>query len=135
MTFEEMKPGMKASSNRLISRDFVHAFGRLVGDLNPMHMDADYGKNSRFGQNIAHGMIGASLISAMMAGQLPGPGSVYMKQDLVFLAPTFFDDTLTTSIEILETIPEKRRVILRTWCEKQTGEIVIDGKATAYIPE
>jgi len=135
MTFEEIHPGMKASSNRLISRDFVRAFGRLVGDLNPMHMDADYGKASQFGQNIAHGMIGASLISSMMASQLPGPGCVYMKQELVFLAPTFFNDTLTTSVEVIETIPEKRRVILRTWCEKQTGEVVIDGKATAYIPE
>lgn len=135
MTFEEIRLGMKASSKRMITRDFVHAFGRLVGDLNPIHMDADYGKTSQFGQNIAHGMIGASLISSMMASQLPGPGCVYMKQELVFLAPTFFDDTLTTSVEVIETIPEKRRVILRTWCEKQTGEVVIDGKATAYIPE
>lgn len=132
--FDEIEVGMSASSKRLVTRDLVHSFGRLVGDVNPLHMDEEFGKSTAFGQNIAHGMLGASFISAILANTLPGPGCVYMKQDLRFLAPVFFGDTITAKVEITQKIDEKNRLILHTWCENQDGKVVIDGEAMGYLP-
>lgn len=132
--FDEIEVGMAADSARLVSRDLVHSFGRLVGDVNPLHMDENFGKTTQFGQNIAHGMLSASFISALLANVLPGPGCVYMKQELRFLAPVFFGDVITTHVEVTEKIAAKNRLVLHTWSVNQDGKTVIDGEALGYLP-
>ena len=88
-----------------------------------------------FGKRIAHGMLSAGFISTVLGTQLPGPGTIYMGQELRFTKPVFFGDTITATVTVAELIPEKNRAILDTVCTNQNGDVVIKGKATVMPPK
>lgn len=128
--FDEMKVGDKASMSKTISEYDVYNFAGLTGDFNPVHVNAEFAKNSLFGERIAHGMISAGFISAVLGTTLPGANTIYLGQELSFRAPVKYGDTITATVEVIEKIEGKNRVILKTTCTNQDGKVVTDGKAT-----
>jgi len=129
-TFDELKIGMKDSISKTISQDVIQGFANVSEDTNPLHFDQEFAKTTVFGKCIAHGMISAALISAVLGTKMPGIGSVYLKQELIFKAPVYVDDVLTAYAEIIELDEVKKRVKLATWCETEGGKKVVDGSAT-----
>jgi 3-hydroxybutyryl-CoA dehydratase len=113
----------------------VRAFAALTGDANPVHLDESYAAGTMFGGRIAHGMHVAGLISAVLGMRLPGPGAVYLEQSLRFRRPVRIGDTVTARVEVLDVIPERRRVRLATTCRTQHGDLVVDGEALIMVPE
>lgn len=124
-----LNPGDKASRSLTISDETIRVFADLTGDHNPVHLDDSYASGTRFGRRIAHGMIAAGLISATLANELPGPGSVYLSQTLQFKAPVFPGDTITATVEVKSVRPDKPIVTLTTTCARQDGTIVLEGEA------
>ena len=135
MRFDELAVGMKATMEHTVTDAMLAAFAGLTGDHNPVHLDDAFARTTRFGRRIAHGMLGAGFISATIATRLPGPGTVYMGQSLRFLRPVRIGDTVTTTVEVLELVPEKKRAKLATRSVNQHGETVIDGEATVMVPD
>ncbi|HEY5901762.1 MAG TPA: MaoC family dehydratase [Anaerolineales bacterium] len=123
------KQGDNASRSLTITDETIRAFADLSGDHNPVHLDDAYAAGTRFGRRIAHGMIAASLISATLANELPGPGSVYLSQTLTFKGPVFPSDTVTAIVEVQQVRPDKPIVTLSTVCTKQDGTVVLEGQA------
>jgi 3-hydroxybutyryl-CoA dehydratase len=126
MTF---KVGDSAEFSKTITDRDVRAFADLTGDRNPVHLDGEYASATRFGRRIAHGMLGASLISTALAGELPGPGSVYLSQTLRFTAPVYLGDTVTARVTVKSVREDKPVVTLETVCVNQRGERVVEGEA------
>ena len=124
-----LQAGDKASRSTVITDEMIRAFADLMGDTNPVHLDEAYAAGTRFGRRIAHGMIAAGLISATLANDLPGPGTVYLSQTLQFKAPVYPGDTITTTVEIKSVRPDKPIVTLRTVCANQNDVVVIEGEA------
>src|SRR5512142_657258 len=122
-----LQPGEKASRTTLISDDMIRTFASLTGDTNPVHLDEAYAAGTRFKRRIAHGMIAAGLISATLADDLPGPGTIYLSQTLQFKAPVYPGDTLTTIVEVKSARPDKPIVTLRTFCANQEDVVVLEG--------
>ena len=135
ITIDQIKVGQSASFTKTITEADVVLFGGISGDLNPAHFNEEYAKKTMFKGRIAHGMLGASLISTTMGMQLPGPGSIYLKQDLKFLAPVFFNDTITAICTVKEIIFDKNRVIIECRVVNQNGTDVITGEATVMPPK
>ncbi len=131
MTF---KVGDSAEVSKTITDADVRAFAELTGDRNPVHLDEDYASSTRFGRRIAHGMIGASLISTVLASELPGPGSVYLSQTLRFTAPVYVGDTVTARVSVTRVRDDKPIVTLETVCTNQRGERVVEGEAVVLAP-
>jgi acyl dehydratase len=125
-----MKPGDTAEITKTIEQADIDAFADLTGDHNPVHVDEEFAKTTRFGRRIAHGMLTASLISAVLANKLPGEGSVYLGQTLEFKAPVFPGDEITARVTVKEMREDKPIVKLETLCINQRDEIVIRGEAT-----
>ena len=125
-----MKLGDSAEITRTIEQTDVDAFADLTGDHNPVHVDEEFAKTTRFGRRIAHGMLTASLISSVLANKLPGEGSVYLGQTLKFVAPVFPGDEITARVTVKEIREDKPIVKLETVCLNQHNEIVIRGEAT-----
>jgi 3-hydroxybutyryl-CoA dehydratase len=111
----------------------IRAFAELTGDENPVHLDDAYAAGTRFGRRIAHGMIAAGLISAALANDLPGPGTVYLSQTLQFKAPVHPGDTITTAIEVKSVRPDKPIVTLITRCQNQENVVVLEGEAVVLV--
>ena len=132
-TFSELIVGMKDSLSRTITRDDILRFAEATGDHNPIHVEEEFAAKSKFGKPIAHGMLGAGLISALMGAKLPGPGNMYMEQSLSFRKPVFIGDTITATAEITELDAEKYRVRLETVCTNQDGAVVIEGNALLHF--
>jgi len=130
MTF---KVGDSAEITKTIEQADVDAFADVTGDHNPVHVDEEFAKTTRFGKRIAHGMLTASLISAVLANKLPGEGSVYLGQTLQFVAPVFPGDEITARVIVKEIREDKPVMKLETVCLNQRGEIVIRGEATVLI--
>ncbi len=128
--FADLKIGDKASMSKTVSEYDVYAFAGITGDYNPVHIDAEYAKTTMFEERIAHGMLSAGFISAVIGTALPGANSIYMGQELTFKAPVKIGDTVTATVEVIEKIEAKKRVILRTTVTNQDGVLVVDGKAT-----
>lgn len=135
MRFDELRVGMSAERARLVSQDDINAYAALTGDNNPVHLDAEAAAKSRFGGIIAHGMLSAGFISAVLGMELPGPGTIYIGQTIRFTKPVRPGDTVTVRVEIIEIVEGKRRVKLATTCRNQHGETVLDGEATTLLPE
>lgn len=135
MNFEEMRVGQTAERARTVSVADVLRYAELTGDFNPVHVDADAAAKSRFGGQIAHGMLTAGYVSAVLAMDMPGPGSIYLTQSIRFTRPVRPGDTVTARVEVLEVIAPKRRVRLATVCRNQHDETVLDGEATILMPE
>ena len=133
-TIEELKVGDTARFSKTVSESDVYLFAGVTGDLNPAHVNEDYAKDTFFKTRIAHGMLSASFISTVIGTMLPGPGSVYMRQEANFLAPVKFGDTITAVVEVAEIIADKKRVRLKTYCINQEKTIVVDGEALVSPP-
>ena len=135
MTIQEMKNGDHASVTKTVSETDVYLFAGITGDLNPAHTNEVAASKTMFKTRIAHGMLGAGFISAVLGMYLPGPGTIYMGQELKFTKPVHIGDTVTATATVEEIILEKNRVILDTTVVNQDGEIVIKGKATVMPPK
>lgn len=128
-----LQPGDKASRTTTITDEMIRAFADLTGDTNPVHLDDAYAAGTRFGRRIAHGMIAAGLISAALANDLPGPGTVYLSQTLQFKAPVYPGDTITTTVEVKSARPDKPILTLSTSCKNQNDQIVLEGEAVVLV--
>jgi 3-hydroxybutyryl-CoA dehydratase len=127
------QPGDKASRTTIISDDMIRLFAELTGDANPVHLDDAYAATTRFGRRIAHGMLAAGLISATLANDLPGPGTIYLSQTLQFKAPVYPGDTITTTVEVKSARPDKPIVTLGTICTNQENVVVLEGEAVVLV--
>ena len=134
-TTNEIKIGDKSSYSRTVCEADVILFGGVSGDLNPAHFNEEYSKNTMFKGRIAHGMLSAGYISTVLGMQLPGPGTIYLSQELKFTSPVKFGDTITATVEVIEKLEEKNRLILETTCTNQKGDIVVKGKAIVMPPK
>ena len=132
MTF---KVGDSAEITKTIEQADVDAFAHVTGDHNPVHVDEEFAKTTRFGKRIVHGMLTASLISAVLANKLPGEGSVYLGQTLQFVVPVFAGDEITACVTVKEIREDKPIVKLETVCVNQRDEVVIRGEATVLLPQ
>ncbi len=128
-----LQVGDTASQSKTITDADIHTFADLVGDHNPVHLDDDYARTTRFGRRIAHGMLSASLLSAVLANQLPGRGTVYLSQTLKFVAPVFPGDTVTARVTVTKVRDDKPIMTLETVCTNQRDEPLIKGEAVVLI--
>ena len=128
------KVGDSAEMTKVITEEDIYLFAGITGDRNPMHISKEFAAKGRFGERIAHGILTAGLISAVIGMKLPGPGCLYVSQTLNFLAPVRIGDEITARAEVIEMISEKR-MRLRTQCINQRKEIVIDGEAIIVPPK
>ncbi len=128
-----LKVGDSAEISKTIGDEDVRAFAELTGDRNPVHLDEEYAAGTRFGRRIAHGMLGASLISAVLANELPGRGTVYLSQTLRFTAPVFLGDTVNARVTVKHVRDDKPVVTLETVCTNQRGERVVEGEAVVLV--
>ena len=131
--FEDLKLGMAATISRTITDTDLRNFSGVSGDTNPMHLNEEFAKSTIFKGTIVHGMLTASLISAVIGTKLPGPGCIYMNQTLKFLAPVRVGDTVYAVCKIKELTPGKNRVLLDTKCYVKEV-VVIDGEALIKVP-
>lgn len=134
-TIDEIKVGDTAEFAKTVSESDVYTYAGVTGDFNPAHIDASYAEKTFFKARIAHGMLSAGFISAVIGTKLPGTGTIYMKQDLKFLAPVRIGDTVTARVEVVEIVSEKNRVRLKTTCSIQDGTQVLDGEALVSPPK
>lgn len=134
-TIEQIQPGDRAFVQKTITEADILLFAAVSTDNNPAHINAAYAKQTRFKRPMAHGMLTAGLVSAILGGQLPGPGSVYVAQTLKFLAPVYAGDTLLATAEVVHVDREKNRVKLRTTVSNQEEVQVLDGEATISPPK
>jgi 3-hydroxybutyryl-CoA dehydratase len=130
-----MTVGMAAERTRVVSDAFVRAYAELTEDFNPLHVDDEIAKRSRVGGRIAHGMLSAGLVSAVIGMDMPGPGALWLTQSIKFTRPVMVGDTLTTRVEVIELMPAKRRARLATTCRNQNGEMTLDGEALIQMME
>ena len=127
------KVGDAATRSKTFTDEDIRAFAELTGDHNPVHLDDEYAAGTRFGRRIAHGMLVASLISATLANELPGRGTVYLSQSLRFVAPVLPGDTVTARVEVTKVREDKPILTLETVCTNQRGERLIEGEAVVLL--
>lgn len=127
--FAEIKLGETASMAKTVTEYDVNTFAGVTGDFNPVHVNAEFAKNTMFKKRIAHGMLSAGFISAVIGTALPGSNTIYLGQELQFKAPVKIGDTVTATVEVVEKIEAKNRLVLRTTVTNQDGVLVTDGKA------
>lgn len=125
--------GETASLTNIITDNSIYEFAELVGDHNPIHIDDVFASKSRFGRRIAHGMFGGALISAVLGTRLPGPGTIFLSQEIKFLSPVFPGDTITAQVTLIKIREDKHIYTFETICKNQENEIVIDGEAVVLI--
>ena len=134
-TIDELKIGDTAQFSKTVSESDIYQFAGITGDFNPAHMNEEYAKKTFFKTRIAHGMLSAGFISTAIGNKLPGTGSIYVKQDLRFLAPVRIGDTITARVEVIEIMDGKNRVRLKTVCVNQEGTQVLEGEAIVSPPK
>jgi len=133
--FHEIEIGQSASYSKTITETDVYMFAGISGDNNPVHIDEVYAKSSIFKKRVAHGILTAGLISTVLGTKLPGPGSIYAKQDLKFLAPVYFNDTITATCTAKEKIEEKSMIVFECKVTNQENKTVLVGDATIVVPK
>lgn len=131
--YEALEVGQTASYSKIVEERHIQLFAEMSGDRNPVHLDAEFAAKSMFKDRIAHGMFSGALISAAVACELPGPGTIYLGQQMTFQKPVKIGDTLTVRLEILEKLP-KFRVRIATRVFNQNDELVVDGEAEILAP-
>ena len=131
--YNNITVGDKASLSRTLTRKDIQLFAIMSGDVNPAHVDEEYANSSQFHHIIAHGMWGGALISTVLGTQLPGPGTIYLKQDFTFRRPVSLGDNLTVTVTVVEK-REHHQILLDCACTNQDGEVVIDGQALVKAP-
>ncbi|WP_339120353.1 MaoC family dehydratase [Fusobacterium nucleatum] len=129
MKFEDLRIGMFEEVGKTITEADVVNYAGLSLDINPIHLNNEYAKNSIFKERIVHGMLTSGLISAVLGTKLPGEGSIYLSQTLKFISPVKIGDTITAKAEIIDINPEKKIITIKTSCINQNKSIVIDGEA------
>jgi 3-hydroxybutyryl-CoA dehydratase len=134
-TIDELRIGDTAEFSKTISESDIYLFAGVTGDLNPAHIDEPYAQNTFFKTRIAHGMLLAGFISGVIGMKLPGPGAIYVRQELKFVAPARIGDTITARVEVTQMQSEKNRITLRTTCTNQENTLVLDGEATISPPK
>ena len=130
MEIATFEPGQSKSISRHVTAADVERFAEVSTDDNPVHLDEAYAKTTRFGRRIAHGMLGASYVSALVGAHFPGPGTIYLGQTLKFTAPVYIDDTLEVTATVTAFRADKHVLTLATTVVNQRGETVISGEAT-----
>ena len=130
---EDLKVGMSAMFGKTVTEADIMAYAGVSGDTNPIHLHDGFAKSTRFGQRIAHGMLSAGFISAVIGTRLPGPGSIYVSQTLNFMAPVLIGETITAVATITAIDDKRRRVTLKTQC-LNGDKVVVDGEATILVP-
>jgi 3-hydroxybutyryl-CoA dehydratase len=131
--FDDLAVGQTASYAKTVTEADIVLFAGISGDTNPIHIDQTYAETTPFKGRIAHGMLSVGFISAVLGTRLPGPGAIYVSQNLRFKAPVRIGDTVTAQVTVTELVPERRRVTLETVC--RVGEtVVIDGEASLMVP-
>ena len=133
-TIDEIRIGDAAEFAKTVSESDIYLYAGLTGDINPAHINEEYAKQTFFKTRIAHGMLVAGFVSAVLGMKLPGPGSVYVEQELSFLGPVRIGDTITARAEVVGIIAEKKQVRLKTTCTNQEGKVVLDGEALISPP-
>jgi 3-hydroxybutyryl-CoA dehydratase len=131
----ELEIGDFAHFSKTVSEADIYLFAGVTGDMNPAHIDESYAGGTYFKKRIAHGMLPAGFISTVLGTRLPGPGTIYLKQTLFFLAPVYIGDTITALVEVTEVDVEKNRVRLKTACTNQEGTLILDGEALVSAPK
>ena len=135
MTINEIDIGQSASFTKTITETDIYLFAGITGDLNPAHINEEYAKNTIFKTRIAHGGLISGLISTVLGMYLPGPGTVYLKQDTKFLAPVKIGDTVTATVTAKEKYEEKNRILFDCEVTNQDNIIVITGEALVMPPK
>ncbi len=130
---DQLQPGMSASIAKTVTEADIILFAGISTDVNPAHIDEEYSKGTMFGGRIAHGMLSAGFISAVLANKLPGPGTIYLSQTLKFKAPVRPGDTVTATVTVKEVNVAKNRVTLDTVCTV-AGKVVIEGESLMMPP-
>ncbi len=130
---KKLKVGDRASLSRVFTEEDVMQFANISTDTNPIHLDEKYAATSFFGQRVVHGMLVASLFSALIGVKLPGKGSIYLGQKLIFKAPVAIGEQVTASVEIVKIREDKPIVTLRTLCVNKEEQVVIDGEAVVKV--
>ena len=131
--FDDLRVGMRETYSKHVTAADVNGFAEISGDKNPIHLSEEFAAQTPFGGRIAHGILTASLISAVIGTRLPGPGAIYISQTLRFLAPVRIGDTVVTSVEVVELVEKGRRGKLR--CECRVGDVlVLEGEAEVKVP-
>lgn len=126
--------GQQYKWERYISAEDVKQFAEIVGDLNPIHLDAEFAENSFFKKRIVHGAFLAGLISKVLGMDFPGQGTVYISQNSTFKRPVYVDTTVAVEVKVTQVIPEKRRLVLETTIFNADGEACLTGSATVWLP-
>lgn len=134
-TIEELRVGDSAEFSKTVSESDIYVFSGVSGDLNPAHINEQFAARTSFQTRIAHGILTAGFVSAVIGCKLPGPGTIYIKQELNFREPVRIGDTITARVEVAEIIPEKNRVRLKTTAVNHNGIIVLDGDALVSPPK
>lgn len=129
---EDLAVGMEASFAKTVTETDIVLFAGITGDNNPVHIDAEAAAGTIFKERIAHGMLSAGFISAVLGTRLPGPGCIYLSQTLKFLAPVKIGDTVRAVCKIIDMAPEKRRVTLQTTCFVK-DKAVIEGESVMMV--
>ena len=129
---EDLSIGMSAEKTMVVSAEKINAFAELSGDFNPVHMDAEYAATTMFGKRIAHGALSASLISAVLGNDLPGPGAIFVELNMRFRKPAFIDEEITARAEIAEINEKTGRVKMKVSCLVE-GKAIIRGDAGVVV--
>ncbi len=131
--FEDLREGMRYVYAKTITDADVMSFAGISGDTNPIHLNHEFASETMFEGQVVHGMLTASFISTVIGTKLPGPGCVYISQNLRFKAPVKVGDTVTATCTVTRLIPEKRLIEMDTVCSVG-GEVVLDGQAMILVP-
>ncbi|MGD9082704.1 MAG: MaoC family dehydratase [Desulfobacterales bacterium] len=134
-TINELKIGDFAKFAKTVTESDIYLYAGVTGDFNPAHINEDYAKKTFLKTRIAHGMLSAGFISTVIGNKLPGTGTIYVTQNLSFLAPVRIGDTITAKVEVIDVIDEKNRVRLKTTCFNQEGTQVLNGEAVVSPPK
>jgi 3-hydroxybutyryl-CoA dehydratase len=133
-TIDELAVGDSAQFSKTVTETDVYLFAGITGDFNPAHIDEAYSRRTYFGTRIAHGLLSAGFISTVLGTRLPGPGTIYLRQELTFLGAVKIGDTITARVEVTEIDAAKGRVRLLTTCDNQEGKRVLTGEAVVSPP-
>lgn len=131
--FNELAIGDFDEYRKTVTETDVVLFAGLTGDNNPMHIDEEFASQTRFGSRIIHGMLTASFLSSVIGMKMPGPGCIYMGQNIKFLKPVHIGETVTARATVVEIYPEKQRIKLLTECLVR-GVVVLTGDALVWVP-
>jgi len=132
--FDELSVGQSAETTHVVGAADIEAFAAVSGDVNPVHMDEDYARTTTFGGRIAHGMLAAAYISAVLGNDLPGPGAIYLSQSLRFRRPVKIGDPVTARVTVKALDAAKGHATFETVC-LVNGKTVVDGEALIMVPQ